>query len=545
MSLPTENGKADRVVVETITSPPRTIGPFTIVEQLPKGGMATVYRCVDPVSSKVVAVKVANRRFYEDLQAESQALRRLRHRNIIRILPIPRGNGSPDVFVDEDVVDGEPVCFVALECIDGGSLQDHLVDVRKRGQPLTPREIVGVIETVGGALDYAHQRQVVHRDVKPSNILLTKDGRRAVLTDFGIGRSVPVVGPEARIGTAPYMSPEQARSESVDARSDLYSLGVLLYQLCVGRLPFEGSPTSILRRLASNEPAPSPRWINPAISPALEAVILRSMHPDPGRRYPSAAAMVADLKKTTAAGPHGIATVAAVLGSILLAAAIAGLFLPAIVGAGGASKLPPGSPVVATTVVSASVNAPLESIPTISVPVRPSEVIPTPTVVLLAPLESADVAVSETLSLAVPTATLVATPGPAETPTAVATATLPPNPPKSSSPRSPSSAPTASLTPTQLPQRVLSLNAVQYPPGSVLLTWSLSGALETGETYDVQVWRPDQLTYSSIANTDTASWRIGGAFPPGDYSWSIAVIRKVEKTTVLRAGVISTFHWSR
>jgi len=205
----------------------KTLGQYQIISQIGRGGMGTVHKAFDFSRNRYVALKVlspflqANPKSLKHFRREADAAARLSHPNIIKIYEAGQIEG---------------ISFIAMEYIDGGSLQDRL----KGGQRLDLATTISIVGQISSALDYAHARGIVHRDIKPSNILLTKDGR-ALLSDFGIAKASDyshLTDPKAVMGTADYMSPEQARGAEVDHRADIYSLGAVCYQMLTGRVPF-------------------------------------------------------------------------------------------------------------------------------------------------------------------------------------------------------------------------------------------------------------------------------------------------------------------
>ncbi|HEX5506815.1 MAG TPA: protein kinase, partial [Thermomicrobiales bacterium] len=264
----------------------RTIaGRYRLLSVLGRGGMATVYLAHQPSLERRVAVKViapalaGDPVFVERFRREAQTVARLRHPNILTVHDFGE--------------DGE-ILFLVAEYIEGGTLRALL-----RG-PLAPAPALDLVAQVGAALDYAHARGIIHRDVKPGNVFL--DGGRAVLADFGIAKAVAEATGVALtqsgvgMGTPEYIAPEQALGRPLDGRADIYSLGVMLYEMLAGRPPFrlEGetdTPVALALRQVS-APPPPPRAFNPAIPPALEAVVLRALAKSPEDRYPTAAALV-------------------------------------------------------------------------------------------------------------------------------------------------------------------------------------------------------------------------------------------------------------
>ncbi|QIN82547.1 protein kinase [Rubrobacter tropicus] len=256
---------------------------------LGSGGMGSVYRAHDARLDREVAIKVLGRHhagspeFVERFEREVKSVASLDHPNVVRVFDSGRGD------------DGSP--YMAMELMDGGTLKDR---IRQEG-PLPPREAAKVALQVADALGAAHAAGIVHRDVKPENVLLAKGGG-AKVADFGIARATEATAmthTSMILGTAPYLSPEQARGETVGPASDLYSLGVVLYEALTGRTPFgtgeHVNPLAIAMKHCT-EPAPSPRTSNHRVPRPLEIVTLTLMRKQPADRYASAAALADDLE---------------------------------------------------------------------------------------------------------------------------------------------------------------------------------------------------------------------------------------------------------
>lgn len=259
-------------------------GRYDIRRRIGAGGMANVYLADDATLGRSIAIKVLHQRYADDAQfierflREASAAARLNHPNIVQVYDRGQSHGS---------------YYIAMEYVDGMTLKDL---IRKRGA-LSEAEVLAYARQALHALRFAHRNGVVHRDIKPHNMMVDTEGRLKI-ADFGIARAGTDTGlTEAGsiVGTAQYLSPEQARGQNVAASSDLYSMGVVMYEMATGRVPFDGdSPVNVALRHVNETPEP-PRTFARQLSPELEAIILHAMEKDPSQRYGSADEMLADL----------------------------------------------------------------------------------------------------------------------------------------------------------------------------------------------------------------------------------------------------------
>jgi serine/threonine protein kinase len=268
-------------------------GRYRIEQQLGQGGMSAVYKAVDPNLRRVVAIKIIhshlseNPEFIRRFEEEAASVAQLRHPNIVQVYDFNHENG---------------IYYMVMEFVAGETLQERLRRLNSHGMRLSYPEAVRSIIHITEAVDYAHRRNMIHRDIKPANIMLDTNGQ-AILMDFGIAK---ILGGEqhtatgAVIGTAVYMSPEQIRGDRLDHRSDIYSIGVTLFEMIHGRPPFEADSTMGLMMMHLNDPVPDLRQLQPEVPENLVAVIEKCLAKDPDRRYQSAAEMASALKKALA-----------------------------------------------------------------------------------------------------------------------------------------------------------------------------------------------------------------------------------------------------
>lgn len=261
---------------------------YEIIEKIGNGGMATVYKATDKVLKRNVAVKILRDEFTTDdefikrFEVEAQSAARLTHPNIVSIY---------DVGVDGNLY------YIVMELIQGKTLKEIIV---KEKGPLPWKWSINVSIQIASALEMAHRNNIIHRDIKPHNIIITEDGV-AKVTDFGIAKAVSnstITAFGTTIGSVHYFSPEHARGGFTDSKSDLYSLGVVMYEMVTGRVPFDAdTPVSVALKHMQEEPV-EPIELNPNLPIAVNKIIMRALQKDTTLRYQTASEMLVDLKKS-------------------------------------------------------------------------------------------------------------------------------------------------------------------------------------------------------------------------------------------------------
>lgn len=263
-------------------------GDYVVEALLGNGGMARVYRALDPNLNRTVAIKVIAPNFANDpeyarrFKREAQAVAKLNHPNIVSVYQFGQSDG---------------IYFMAMAFVDGVDLDWLINDYSSDKKSLSYDDLLRIIAQIASALDYAHKQGVIHRDIKPGNIMLNNQGR-AFLTDFGLVRDLAVPTLGEIFGSPKYMSPEQAiNSAMVVPQSDLYSLGVVMYEMVTGRVPFNAAHPNETAAMHIEEQPPRPRRYNPSLPDGLERVILRLLEKRPEDRYQTGAEMVNALRQ--------------------------------------------------------------------------------------------------------------------------------------------------------------------------------------------------------------------------------------------------------
>jgi tetratricopeptide (TPR) repeat protein len=351
-------GQFDAMAVSAGLLPDR----YTGAQSIGRGGMGEIFRATDTTLGRAVAVKVLEQRYAQDPAVRERFTR--------EALAVARLSGNPNIVTIYDVGEWRERPFIVMEYLSGGSLEQKL---RAEG-PQPPRQALEWLEQAANALDIAHREGVIHRDVKPANLLLDRLGRVHV-ADFGIASAAgldSLTQTGTVLGTASYLSPEQAQGERTTAASDLYSLGVVAFELLTGRRPFEG-PSAAAEAVAHvTSEVPSVRDVNPSIPRELDPVFAKALAKDPAERYGSCAEFVAALRASLeeAAGATVITAPARVrqapvrpaparrtppwlwpAAALLALAAIGGGAAAALLGAGNRQAQPPQQPTVSVKTV--------------------------------------------------------------------------------------------------------------------------------------------------------------------------------------------------
>ena len=268
----------------------RTVSHYTILEELGRGGMGVVYKARDTRLDRVVALKFLPTPI---VSSDEEALRFEQEAKAISAL------NDPHIAIIHDIEDSGDQRFLVLEYLPGGTLKERMKDLQAAGRELPVSEVINYGLQIAEGLAHAHRHGIVHRDIKTDNIMLTEDGK-AKITDFGLAKlrgGLALTRSGSTLGTAAFMSPEQIRGDALDARSDLFSLGVVLYELALGVLPFRGEHDAALTYSIVNEEPVAPRKLRPALPAQLDALIRRCLEKDPAKRFQSAEDIVAQLRQ--------------------------------------------------------------------------------------------------------------------------------------------------------------------------------------------------------------------------------------------------------
>jgi serine/threonine protein kinase len=525
-----------------------SIGNYQILSELGRGGMAIVYKAYQPSLRRYVALKVLPPQFTFDATfvqrflQEARTAAGLNHPNIITIYDVGEANGT---------------YYFAMQLIEGGSLQQL---IRREGA-LSMARIVYMVQQLASALDYAHRKSLIHRDIKPANVMLGEQDH-VTLMDFGIARAAEgskLTQAGMVVGTPEYMSPEQAQGEEIDRRSDIYSLGVVVYEMFAGRVPFTGTtPHSVLHKHVYETPPPL-RTITRGIPRDVEKVVAQALAKDPKKRYQSAGELAHALSRAcgvkvltpaplspvlTPVPPRARQAEGATLG-MKAAGGTAGSTLGVAdaetVGAervAPSPKMPTPLPVprkgpplayaglsivglAALAALAVFLNSP-KATPTPTAMAGPSLVVPTK-----APPPTQIAAVTTVATPIPPRSTTLAEPtSPPTKQPAASPATASPVPPTTTSmaTSSPTVKPSATRTPVLRPVLVSPANGASLTGDVISLQWHWPHALGENEHFDVRVWREGQ-PHNGIAWTEVTKYEVRGQ-AGGKWYWSIAVIRQ-------------------
>ncbi len=526
-----------------------------------RGGMGVVYQAYDTVLQRAVAVKVLppqltiDPEFVTRFQREAIASANLRHAHIVTVHDVGQQDGE---------------YFIIMEYLEGDTLEQWLAS----HGPMPPAQAGKIVEQIAAALDHAHGRGIVHRDVKPSNIMLDSHDR-AVLMDFGLVRAGEGLGPTRSttvMGTPEYMAPEQVLGQAIDRRTDIYALGVVMFEMLSGRTPFAHTTPLATAHAHAYEAPPPLRSVNKAVSVPVEAVVMKALAKDPAARYQSAGELARDFtqavsgvmpaglaassssaagsRRRPAASPAaGVKTVAmpspsggtplaparpagsekagalVAAGILAMVAVLLGVVLWPRTGAVGDSPTPTlPAVIVAATVTDTPTQPARRVLPTDAPAVEPSIAVVEP----ITPTASAATAAATLTLSPLPTRPRTATPVPVDTPTATATRTSTPT-----ATRANTNTPTPTVRPTNTPTppapappapppAALGVPTLLSPTGNASVSgvttfaWQWNGpALAPNQAFEVRLWKegqPDHYGAAEPVRTTSTSFDVAGAY---------------------------------
>jgi predicted Ser/Thr protein kinase len=313
-------------------------GRYQVEELLGQGGMSAVYKASDPNLRRAVAVKIihphlsTDQGFVRRFEEEAAAVAQLRHPNIIQVFDF---NHEGNTY------------FIVFEFIPGESLQEYLKRLDEVNRTMSVDEAVDTVAKVADALEFAHEQGLIHRDVKPANVMINVR-QEPILMDFGIAKIVggtQHTATGAVLGTARYMSPEQIKGQAIDRRTDIYSLGVMLYEMLSGRAPFEADSAMTLMMMHIQDPVPDLEQVRPDVPPALMAVILKALEKDRSNRYQTAAEFAQALRNVNSEAPIARAAAAAPIAALTEVLDTSANDVPEPIRAGVVEPLPPPQPI--------------------------------------------------------------------------------------------------------------------------------------------------------------------------------------------------------
>ncbi len=496
----------------------KQIGQYQILEQIARGGMGTVYRAVDAELERIVALKVlspqlgADPDFVERFRREAITAANLHHRNIVTIY----GIGIEEAQYS-----------IAMEYVNGRDL--HKI-IRTEGR-MDPERVGAILAQIAAALDYAHLLGVIHRDIKPGNILLD-DRDEVKLVDFGIakalGATTQLTASHMRMGTPQYTSPEQAEGALIDARTDIYSLGIVVYELLAGRVPFTAETTDAILYAHIHKPPPPLREQRQNIPPRLEQVVLKALAKKPQDRFNTAGefarayqgALGKEASKTLPSRKVGRRILPAI-------ALILGASLIAYLGLRAVGAPPVAVPTAIATIISPSLSsarAPTAAMTPTSKAVRPAATRSLPSVIPTS-MAATDTRIA-TSTLASPSARILPTSTLLPTWTPVV---IPPTSTIAVKPQPPTTSPTSIKLPAAQPPRLAQPPDRDSRTGKVTFAWLPVGELPAGAAYEVVWWEegaaPD--TAKDIASATTgASQEIDlGSLGIRRIRWTVLVVQ--------------------